>query len=270
MPHGARRAGYRPRRAQRRPPRSHAPGHRRPQSVCRWVGTRPDGDRPIRSPQGALERRYRTRRGQRQQRIRRRRSSLPLPHRDGRSLADVGSNLEFVNEAPSARETESEALSGREAVPHGSVDVRNARSFVTRNNTDTTFAVMLDNTESDLAPLCINDNIACNFGDRGGDEGQVAAGKPDLCRQCASLLARIDYVRNTINRNPYLLMRHGQSPRSFAQSADRAPPQNRARWRCRQASILVEPWQRRRRAEGQPRPFLHHAAWLSAQFRAAF
>src|SRR5579859_555696 len=77
----------------------------------------------------------------------------------------------------------------RKAVLQGAADVWDSRAPITGDDTDPFTPVLLLDRYVDLTPASVLDDVAGQFGDCGRNESLLAAGKPELSRERAPLLA---------------------------------------------------------------------------------
>src|SRR5262245_39837774 len=172
----------------------------------------------------------------------RRASTFPFRDGDRGPVRPVGDEIEFVHEAPDARQPHAETPGRGVPVLQRAVDVLDARSLVARGDHQARAHLVLYRSQDDFAPRRVEENVAPQLRDRGGDAGGLARRKAQAHGQDAALLAGdgdvgvgLDRDADAVSRRPSIggtegrVSIHRTSPRAPARRASRnARPSSRS------------------------------------------
>src|SRR5215217_9237505 len=101
------------------------------------------------------------------------RVSSPFGHGHGGSLVDLRGNLELVHQPPRARQAQPHPPVAAVAVLDGAVEVRDPWPGVTSDHGHALATVIADQADENLAAFGEHHDVAGDFGDRGGDDGEL-------------------------------------------------------------------------------------------------
>src|ERR1043166_2146247 len=167
-------------------------------------------------------------------------SAQPLLHRDGRSDADLGLDVEFIHQPFCSRQPDAQAFAGRKAVLHGLRDVRDPGAVIAGDDAQAMSGAVIFAAENDFPALGVFDYVARNLGDGGGDERHLCAIETQFSRQGANVLTRHHNVLRGGNRHPCFTC-HGGSPSWSARRDRLGLPRGPGPCRCLRASSPTAP-----------------------------
>src|SRR5690606_25248635 len=97
----------------------------------------------------------------------------PFADLDVRALAGRALDLELVHEALGAGQTRAQPLAGGVALAHGQIDVDDAGALVVEDHLDAGARAVRRLVQRDGAALAVDDDVARELGDGGGDAGLI-------------------------------------------------------------------------------------------------
>src|SRR5882672_1074049 len=166
----------------------------------------------------------------------------PFFHGDGRADADFGNDVEIVHQQFRSGQTHTQPSARGVDVLHGLRDIGYARPAVARDDGEAAPVAVVRRLENDFPTLRVLHDVARDFGDGGGDEGQVRALKTQLHRQRTALLTRRYNVRLGGDRHPRFIWRHADSS-WFSDPGTPALLRGPGPCRCLRASTPIAPSQ---------------------------
>jgi hypothetical protein len=102
---------------------------------------------------------------------------------DAGALANVRSHLEVVHDSLCSREPKTQALSCRKSIQESPLQIRDTRPLIGGDYPDPCTATVVFNSDFNLTPVRVVDDVAGQLRDSGGNESLIATRKAQLDRE---------------------------------------------------------------------------------------
>src|ERR1700757_5034031 len=195
-------------------------------------------------------------------------SRNPFPHFDDRSAAAGGFHNQSIHQAAGAGQAQAQPAAGRVSVFQCALDVGDTRAVILGAYHQGLAALAVLHCDPHGAATRVAGDVSCDFGDRGGDHGDVGYRKSEVECELVAGFASFDDVVGVIDVDDDVT-RHHRARSSICDSAGQGPLRDPARCSCRRTPAPVGPWQKPPLAANPRSQCLRRATGSYARWSAA-